>query len=343
MSKSISFIIEENIVTQKLLERGKTLIHSNYNQDLFEDWKRHSGIFDIQSVIEDLKNEDVHFKIPKISYLEDSSNPVTDLYSIGVNPVLLYYNLVKKEFFLKYKFAFKNTIVLDEPEEFVVGETIKLLEITHRRTFSKKTPTVTRKTYLSGTAPVRGLYILDSDEDGEIVVFNSEENPEVYFDDKLDLELTKKNLISLLEEQVKKFTITKSTVNYFLKTYCLKTHQPISYKFLSEEEKILIYKRVIKGIFILQEQFVTRVDSEKNFLQKISDNIFPETISEELLTEIVTELEEYFPKVDKPLKDYLGKTLTYIKSDNYPNRFFPKGFERVNLGVQFVLNNLETK
>ena len=138
MSKSISFIIEENIVTQKLLERGKTLIHSNYNQDLFDDWKRHSGISDLLSVIEDLKNEDVHFKIPKISYLEDSSNPVTDLYSIEANPIFLYYNLVKKEFFLKYKFAFKNTIVLDEPEEFVVGETIKLLEITHRRTFSKK-------------------------------------------------------------------------------------------------------------------------------------------------------------------------------------------------------------
>lgn len=114
------------------------MITSQQNNKLLEEWKRHSGIFDIQSVIEDLKNEDVHFKIPKISYLEDSSNPVTELYSIGANPIFLYYNLVKKEFFLKYKFAFENTIVLDEPEEFVVGETIKLLEITHRRTFSEK-------------------------------------------------------------------------------------------------------------------------------------------------------------------------------------------------------------
>ena len=184
---------------------------------------------------------------------------------------------------------------------------------------------------------------MDSDEKGGIVVFDSEENPELYFDDKLDLYLTKENLISLLEEQVKKITITKSTVNYFLKTYCLKTHQPISYKFLSEEEKILIYKRVVKGIFILQEQFVTRVDSEKNFLQKISDNIFPKTVTEELLTEIVSELEEYFPKTDKPIKNYLDKTLTYIKSEKYQNRFFPEGFEKVHRGVQFVLNNLETK
>ena len=155
--------------------------------------------------------------------------------------------------------------------------------------------------------------------------------------------LTKENLISLLEEQVKKITITKSTVNYFLKTYCLKTHQPISYKFLSEEEKILTYKRIVKGIFCLQGQFVTRVDYSKNFIQKISSYLLPETVTEELLTEIVTELEEYFPKTDKPIKNYLDKTLTYIKSEKYQNRFFPKGFERVNLGVQFVLNNLETK
>lgn len=326
------------------------MITSQQNNKLLEEWKRHSGIFDIQSVIEDFKNEDVHFKIPKISYLEDSSNPVTELYSIGANPIFLYYNLVKKEFFFKQKFVFSHSFILEEPEEFVVGENIKLLMITDKKNRYKRdpanstfAPTVTRKTYQSGTAPVRGLYILDSDEKGEIVVFDSEENPETYFDDKLDLDLTKENLISLLEEQVKKFTVTKSTVNYFLKTYCLKTHQPISYKFLSEEEKILIYKRVVKGIFILQEQFVTRVDSEKNFLQKISDNLFPETVTDEILAEIVSELKEYFPKVDKPLKDYLGKTLTYIKSDDYPNRFFPEGFEKVHCGVEFVFNQLETK
>ena len=326
------------------------MITSQQNNKLLEEWKRHSGIFDIQSVIEDFKNEDVHFKIPKISYLEDSSNPVTELYSIGANPIFLYYNLVKKEFFFKQKFSFSHSIILEEPEDFVVGENIKLLMITDKKNRYKRdpanstfAPTVTRKAYQTGTAPVKGLYILDSDEDGEIVVFDSEENPETYFDDKLDLDLTKENLISLLKEQVKKFTVTKSTVNYFLKTCCLTTHQPISYKFLSEEEKILVYKRVIKRIFILQEQFVTRVDFKQNFHQKISDNLFPETISEELLAEIVTELEEFFPKVDKPLKNYLGKTLAYIKSDDYPNRFFSKGFERVNLGVQFVLNTLETK
>ena len=258
--------------------------------------------------------------------------------------------MIKKEFFFKQKFSFSHSIILEESEDFVVGENIKLLMITDKKNRYKRdpanstfAPTVTRKAYQSGTAPVRGLYILDSDEDGEIVVFDSEENPETYFDDKLDLDLTKENLISLLEEQVKKFTVTKSTVNYFLKTYCLKTHQPISYKFLSEEEKILIYKRVVKGIFILQEQFVTRVDSEKNFLQKISDNLFPETVTDELLTEIVTELEEFFPKVDKPLKSYLDKTLTYIKSDDCSNRFFPDGFEKVHRGVEFVFNHLETK
>ena len=326
------------------------MIHSNYNQDLFDDWKRHSGISDLLSVIEDLKTQEVHFKIPKISFSDGNQNPITEFYSnIGI-PAFLYYNVIKKEFFFKQKFSFSHSIILEESEDFVVGENIKLLMITDKKNRYKRdpanstfAPTVTRKAYQSGTAPVRGLYILDSDEDGGIVVFDSEENPETYFDDKLDLDLTKENLISLLEEQVKKFTVTKSTVNYFLKTYCLKTHQPISYKFLSEEEKILIYKRVVKGIFILQEQFVTRVDSEKNFLQKISDNLFPETVTDEILAEIVSELKEYFPKVDRPLKDYLGKTLTYIKSKQYPNRFFPKGFERVNLGVQFVLNNLETK
>lgn len=100
---------------------------------------------------------------------------------------------------------------------------------------------------------------------------------------------------------------------------------------------------MVKGIFCMQEQFVTRVDSDQNFIQKISDHIFPETVTEKLLTEIVVELEEYFPKVDKPLKDYLGKTLTYIKSDDYPNRFFPEGFEKVHCGVEFVFNQLETK
>ena len=142
---------------------------------------------------------------------------------------------------------------------------------------------------------------------------------------------------------MKKFTITKSTVNYFLKTYCLKTHQPISYKFLSEEEKILIYKRVVKGIFCSQEQFVTRVDSDQNFIQKISDHLFPETVTEEFLTEIVVELGEYFPKTDKPIKNYLDKTLTYIKSEKYQNRFFPEGFEKVHRGVEFVFNQLKTK
>lgn len=326
------------------------MIHSNYNQDLFDDWKRHSGISDLLSVIEDLKTQEVHFKIPKISFSDGNQNPITEFYSnIGI-PAFLYYNVIKKEFFFKQKFSFSHSIILEESEDFVVGENIKLLMITDKKNRYKRdpanstfAPTVTRKAYQSGTAPVRGLYILDSDEDGGIVVFDSEENPETYFDDKLDLDLTKENLISLLEEQVKKFTVTKSTVNYFLKTYCLKTHQPISYKFLSEEEKILIYKRVVKGIFILQEQFVTRVDSEKNFLQKISDNLFPETVTDEILAEIVLELKEYFPKVDKPLKDYLGKTLTYIKSDDYPNRFFPEGFEKVHCGVEFVFNQLETK
>ena len=326
------------------------MIHSNYNQDLFDDWKRHSGISDLLSVIEDLKTQEVHFKIPKISFSDGNQNPITEFYSnIGI-PAFLYYNVIKKEFFFKQKFSFSHSIILEESEDFVVGENIKLLMITDKKNRYKRdpanstfAPTVTRKAYQSGTAPVRGLYILDSDEDRGIVVFDSEENPETYFDDKLDLDLTKENLISLLEEQVKKFTVTKSTVNYFLKTYCLKTHQPISYKFLSEEEKILIYKRVVKGIFILQEQFVTRVDSEKNFLQKISDNLFPETVTDEILAEIVLELKEYFPKVDKPLKDYLGKTLTYIKSDDYPNRFFPEGFEKVHCGVEFVFNQLETK
>lgn len=326
------------------------MIHSNYNQDLFDDWKRHSGISDLLSVIEDLKTQEVHFKIPKISFSDGNQNPITEFYSnIGI-PAFLYYNVIKKEFFFKQKFSFSHSIILEESEDFVVGENIKLLMITDKKNRYKRdpanstfAPTVTRKAYQSGTAPVRGLYILDSDEDGGIVVFDSEENPETYFDDKLDLDLTKENLISLLEEQVKKFTVTKSTVNYFLKTYCLKTHQPISYKFLSEEEKILIYKRVVEGIFILQEQFVTRVDSEKNFLQKISDNLFPETVTDEILAEIVLELKEYFPKVDKPLKDYLGKTLTYIKSDDYPNRFFPEGFEKVHCGVEFVFNQLETK
>ena len=334
----------------KVTRKRENLIHSNYNQDLFDDWKRHSGISDILSVIEDLKNKEVHFKIPKISFFGDNKNPVTEIYSTAGNSMFLYYNVVRKEFFFKPKFAFINLTALEEPEEFVVGENIKLLMITDKKNRFKQdlanstfAPTVTRKAYQSGTAPVRGLYILDSDEEEELVVFDSEENPEVYFDDKLDLELTKKNLISLLEEQVKKFTITKSTVNYFLKTYCLTTHQPISYKFLSEEEKILTYKRMVKGIFCMQEQFVTRVDSDQNFIQKISDHIFPETVTEEILTEIVSELEEYFPKVDKPLKDYLGKTLTYIKSNDYPNRFFPEGFEKVHCGVEFVFNQLETK
>ena len=276
------------------------MITSQQNNKLLEEWKRHSGIFDIQSVIEDFKNEDVHFKIPKISYLEDCSNPVTELYSIGANPIFLYYNLVKKEFFFKQKFSFSHSIILEEPEDFVVGENIKLLMITDKKNRYKRdpanstfAPTVTRKAYQTGTAPVKGLYILDSDEDGEIVVFDSEENPETYFDDKLDLDLTKENLISLLKEQVKKFTVTKSTVNYFLKTCCLTTHQPISYKFLSEEEKILVYKRVIKRIFILQEQFVTRVDFKQNFQLGVSDNLFTETISEGLLAVIVTQLEEF--------------------------------------------------
>lgn len=93
----------------------------------------------------------------------------------------------------------------------------------------------------------------------------------------------------------------------------------------------------------MQEQFVTRVDSDQNFIQKISDHIFPKTVTEELLTEIVTGLEEFFPKVDKPLKSYLDKTLTYIKSDDYSNPFFPDGFEKVHRGVEFVFNHLETK
>lgn len=326
------------------------MIHSDYNQDLLDDWKRHSGISDLLSVIEDLKTQEVHFKIPKISFSDGNQNPVTEFYSnIGI-PAFLYYNVVKKEFFFKQKFSFNHSIILEEPEEFVVGENIKLFMITDKKNRYKRdlanstfAPTVTRKAYQSGTAPVRGLYILDSDEKGEIVVFDLEENPELYFDDKLDLDLTKENLISLLEEQVKKITITKSTVNYFLKTYCLKTHQPISYKFLSEEEKILIYKRMVKGIFILQEQFVTRVDSKQNFLQKISDNLFPEIVTDELITEIVTELGEYFDKSDKSKKDYFEKTLTYIKSEQYPNRFFPEGFEKVHRGVEFVFNQLETK
>ena len=322
------------------------MITSQQNNKLLEEWKRHSGIFDIQSVIEDLKNEDIHFKIPKISYLEDSSNPVTELYSIGANPIFLYYNLVKKEFFLKYKFAFKNTIILDEPEEFVVGETIKLLEIIHRRAFSAKdftfTPTVTRKTYLSETTPARGLYILDSDKDEKSVVFNSKENPELYFDSKLDLKLSKENLIFLLEELVKILTIAESEINYFEKTKCLSTHQPISYKFLSEEEKRIIYKRIVKGIFCLQGQFVTRVDYSKNFIQKISSHLLPEIVTEELLTEIVSEIKER-AESEKSLRDDAEETLRYIKSKQYPNRFFPEGFERVNRGVQFILNNLETK
>lgn len=322
------------------------MITYQQNNTLLEEWKRHSGILDIQSVIEDLKNEDVHFKIPKISYLEDSSNPVTELYSVGANPIFLYYNLVKKEFFLKYKFAFKNTIILDEPEEFVVGETIKLLKITHRRTFSTKdftfTPTVTRKTYLSETTPARGLYILDSDEEEENVVFNSKENPELYFDSKLDLKLTKENLIYLLEELVKILTIAESEINYFEKTKCLSTHQPISYKFLSEEEKRIIYKRIVKGIFCLQGQFVTRVDYSKNFIQKISSHLLPETVTEKLLTEIVSEIKE-LAESEKSLRDDAEETLRYIKSKQYPNRFFPEGFEKVHRGVQFVLNNLETK
>ena len=262
----------------------------------------------------------------------------------------MYYNVVKKEFFFKQKFSFSHSIILEKPTEFVVGENIKLLMITDKKNRHKRdlanstfTPTVTRKTYLSETTPARGLYILDSDEDEKSVVFNSKENPELYFDSKLDLKLTKENLISLLEELVKILTIAESEINYFEKTKCLSTHQPISYKFLSEEEKILVYKRIVKGIFCLQGQFVTRVDYSKNFIQKISSYLLPKTVTEELLTEIVTELEEYFPKTDKPIKNYLDKTLTYIKSEKYQNRFFPKGFERVNLGVQFVLNNLETK
>ena len=35
--------------------------------------------------------------------------------------------------------------------------------------------------------------------------------------------------------------------------------------------------------------------------------------------------------------------MIYIEGDGYPNRFFPEGFEKVHRGVQFVLNNLETK
>lgn len=320
------------------------MIDSQQNNKLLEKWKRHSGFLDIQSVIEDLKTQEVHFKIPKISYLEDGSNPVTELHSIGANPIFLYYNLVKREFFFKYKFAFKNRIVLEEPEEFVVGETIRLLEITDRRKISTSTfaPTVTRKTYLSKTISARGLYILDSDEDEENVVFNSKENPELYFDSKLDLKLTKENLISLLEELVKILTITESEINYFEKTKCLSTHQPISYKFLFEEEKRIIYKRIVKGIFCLQGQFVTRVDYSKNFIQKISSHLLPETVTEELLTEIVSEIKER-AESEKSLRDDVKETLRYIKSDDYPNRFFPKGFEMVNLGVQFVLNNLETK
>lgn len=88
---------------------------------------------------------------------------------------------------------------------------------------------------------------------------------------------------------------------------------------------------------------MTRVDYSKNFIQKISSHLLPETVTEELLTEIVSELEEFFPKVDKLLKDYLSKTLTYIKGDDYPNRFFPEGFEKVHRGVEFVFNQLETK
>lgn len=326
------------------------MIHSNYNQDLFEDWKRQLGISDLLSVIEDLKTQEVHFKIPKISFSDGNQNPITEFYSnIGI-PAFLYYNVVKKEFFFKQKFSFSHSIILEEPEDFVVGENIKLLMITDKKNRHKRdlanstfTPTVTRKTYLSETTPARGLYILDSDEEEENVVFNSKENPELYFDSKLDLKLTKENLISLLEELVKILTITESEINYFEKTKCLTTHQPISYKFLSEEEKRIIYKRIVKGIFCIQRQFVTRVDYSKNFIQKISSYLLPETVTEEILNEIVSELEEFFPKVDKPLKDYLSKTLTYIKGDDYPNRFFPEGFERVNRGVQFVLNNLETK
>lgn len=320
------------------------MITSQQSNKLLEEWKRHSGILDIQSVIEDLKNEDVHFKIPKISYLEDGSNPVTELHSIGANPIFLYYNLVKKEFFFKYKFAFKNRIVLEEPEEFVVGETIRLLEITDRRKISTSTfaSTVTRKTYLSETTSVRGLYILKSDKEKETVVFNSKENPESYFDSKLDLELTKENLISLLEELVKILTITESEINYFEKTKCLSTHQPISYKFLSEEEKRIIYKRIVKGIFCLQGQFVTRVDYSKNFIQKISNHLLPETVTEELLTEIVSEIKER-AESEKSLRDDAEETLRYIKSERYPNRFFPEGFEKVNRGIQFLLDNLETK
>ena len=130
------------------------MIHSNYNQDLFEDWKRHSGISDLLSVIEDLKNKEVHFKIPKISFFGDNKNPVTEIYSTAGNSMFLYYNVVRKEFFFKPKFAFINLTALEEPEEFVVGENIKLLMITDKKNRFKQdlanstfAPTVTRKAY----------------------------------------------------------------------------------------------------------------------------------------------------------------------------------------------------
>ena len=87
---------------------------------------------------------------------------------------------LKKEFFFKQKFSFSHSIILEEPEDFVVGENIKLLMITDKKNRHKRdlvnstfTPTVTRKTYLSETTPARGLYILNSDEEEESVVFNS--------------------------------------------------------------------------------------------------------------------------------------------------------------------------
>lgn len=56
-----------------------------------------------------------------------------------------------------------------------------------------------------------------------------------------------------------------------------------------------------------------------NFTQKISDHLLPETITEELLTEIVSEIKER-AESEKSLKDDVKKTLSYIKSEQYPNR-----------------------
>lgn len=61
------------------------MITSQQNNKLLEEWKRHSGISDLLSVIEDLKTQEVHFKIPKISFSDGNQNPVTEFYSnIGI-------------------------------------------------------------------------------------------------------------------------------------------------------------------------------------------------------------------------------------------------------------------